>query len=349
MANFCVRCGIPLPIGTDSDFCSEHGGPRPAPNAQIRCPFCRELILAGAQKCRYCGEFVRPREVAAPIPPVPHPTNLVSGSRLGGDSVARRAGRWAAKHPLLAILIFLLSVTVVISNLTDDKKNPGQPTISGNSALSANNLTTPQNQYLDAPNLPKHDSSLTAEQREGLAAVLDKNFKDRDVEINVFSGGAENEELVLSSELLKDSTSRTHILGLIRAHWQDQLCKAGFKTIVLSDTGIFDIPRDYPLRCPWTANDRAVLAASIKGELSNGNMIGTVEASGPENEILTMITNYEAFSSPADRAAFFEQMRQRSIIEALCGRGFRTVIIKYSAPPKPVSTSQFALKCSSQQ
>jgi hypothetical protein len=39
MANFCVKCGIPLAIGNQSDYCNEHGGPALAPDAQVRCPF----------------------------------------------------------------------------------------------------------------------------------------------------------------------------------------------------------------------------------------------------------------------------------------------------------------------
>src|SRR5579862_7943846 len=58
MANFCIRCGIPLAIGNETDFCSEHGGPSLLPEAQMRCPFCSELILATAKKCKHCGEFV---------------------------------------------------------------------------------------------------------------------------------------------------------------------------------------------------------------------------------------------------------------------------------------------------
>ena len=66
MANFCGRCGVPLPIGTDSEFCSRHGGPEVAPDAAIKCPFCSEAILADAKKCKHCGEFLDRRNASAP-------------------------------------------------------------------------------------------------------------------------------------------------------------------------------------------------------------------------------------------------------------------------------------------
>lgn len=72
MENFCTRCGTPLPIGSESPFCSKHGGPPLAPDATIRCPFCSEHILASAKKCKHCGEFLENRNpvntsVATPL------------------------------------------------------------------------------------------------------------------------------------------------------------------------------------------------------------------------------------------------------------------------------------------
>lgn len=71
MASYCRECGTPLPIDTESDRCWQHGGPALKPESQIRCPFCKELILAEAKKCRFCGEFL-----SGPVAPVSIPSSL---------------------------------------------------------------------------------------------------------------------------------------------------------------------------------------------------------------------------------------------------------------------------------
>ncbi len=75
MANYCARCGTPLPIGSESDYCIEHGGPPLSPDATIRCPYCSEAILATAKKCKHCGEFLdgSRKTNVAPTPPAPAP------------------------------------------------------------------------------------------------------------------------------------------------------------------------------------------------------------------------------------------------------------------------------------
>ena len=50
MNDYCKLCGAPVPIGSDVALCWQHGGYPLTPESQIRCPFCRELILAEAKK-----------------------------------------------------------------------------------------------------------------------------------------------------------------------------------------------------------------------------------------------------------------------------------------------------------
>ena len=50
MNDYCKLCGAPVPIGSDAALCWQQGGYPLTPESQIRCPFCRELILAEAKK-----------------------------------------------------------------------------------------------------------------------------------------------------------------------------------------------------------------------------------------------------------------------------------------------------------
>jgi hypothetical protein len=348
MTSFCCRCGAPLASESHSYYCDKHGGLAPTPGDQIRCPFCRELILAGAKKCSFCGEFLNEPLTKAPVRTMARANDTTSSSKQSGaNHLSRRVGSWVGRHPVWMMLLLLLSIGYIGRSAVEKKQGDAQQNPSEVSGQPAEDSTPRQQQRAAASESVERDSGITTKQREDIAGLLNKSFQDQDVEVSVFAGGSENDELFLSSELLKDPAGRTNILHLIRTNWQDQLCKAGFKTIVLSDSSILGIPRDYPLRCPWKAKDRAILATSIKDDLLKGGMAGTVQASGQENEILSIVTNYEAFSSSSARAAFFQQMRQGQFVTALCERGFRQVSIQYSASPKAIS--RFDLKCGSDE
>jgi hypothetical protein len=78
MADYCIRCGIPLAIGAESDYCSEHAALAPSPEATVRCRFCSEVILASAKKCKHCGEFLSGK--VAPATPRRSTANYPSGA-----------------------------------------------------------------------------------------------------------------------------------------------------------------------------------------------------------------------------------------------------------------------------
>jgi hypothetical protein len=113
MANFCTRCGTALPIGTDSAFCSAHGGPPLAPDATIRCPFCSELILAFAKKCKHCGEFLGRRNAinatVAPPPGVRRPGDIICPNpNCRYEGPPRKVARGSALVGILLLFLFIL-------------------------------------------------------------------------------------------------------------------------------------------------------------------------------------------------------------------------------------------------
>jgi hypothetical protein len=114
MANHCGHCGTPLPVGNDSDRCWKHGGPVLTEESRICCPFCKELILAEASKCRHCGEFLTTGGV---------PASSGLSQAQGVESAARKyaeikrnrkpatgPGDWIARHTIWTFLLGALLI-----------------------------------------------------------------------------------------------------------------------------------------------------------------------------------------------------------------------------------------------
>lgn len=53
---FCCRCGAELPDG--SRVCEICNASQVKIERQWVCPYCKEIIIAGALKCKHCGEML---------------------------------------------------------------------------------------------------------------------------------------------------------------------------------------------------------------------------------------------------------------------------------------------------
>jgi hypothetical protein len=135
MANFCSTCGIPLPINSDTQYCSQHGGPPLSPESQIRCPFCKETILAEAKKCRFCGEFLTKPVAVVPVRATAAPQQFPIGSVYCTSCGHIGPPRGMNKAELIFVLIvslFTLFVPLIIYLIVrsgDRCRNCGKKTV----------------------------------------------------------------------------------------------------------------------------------------------------------------------------------------------------------------------------
>ena len=128
MAQFCGQCGRPLPIGSESDRRHFHGGPPLATGAQIRCPFCKEVISVDSKICKFCGGFLEQRLAGPSVP--------IRGSAVGAVALPlRRSERtggisrifdWMRSHPILTILLLLLFLGMTTQSLLNSRRESAQ-------------------------------------------------------------------------------------------------------------------------------------------------------------------------------------------------------------------------------
>lgn len=62
---YCRHCGLVIPVQTVN--CGYCGKCTIKGEESRQCPFCKELIKAGAVKCKHCGEFLDGRQAGAPL------------------------------------------------------------------------------------------------------------------------------------------------------------------------------------------------------------------------------------------------------------------------------------------
>jgi hypothetical protein len=134
MGNYCGKCGTPLPIDSDSDNCWRHGGPALTTESQVRCPFCRETILAEARKCRHCGEFLTQRTA----PTLSENTKTAGPGKAGekGD-LWKNVRDWAGRHPVWALVIGLFLIGYVGSSFVQQKQDLSATSSTHSQTISA--------------------------------------------------------------------------------------------------------------------------------------------------------------------------------------------------------------------
>ena len=190
----------------------------------------------------------------------------------------------------------------------------------------------------------KPAETITAEQRQALAHQLSENFRKQDLEISVIAADMNNDTLVLSSDLFKETGSRTTAMRELRAQWQDLLCKAGFKTVSLTESGVFSSLHDFALQCPKTAQDRSNLAASLENDFQSFGKGTTVFVTGADNEVLSSVMTSDDFKIAGNRAFLFELMKKKGTVRLFCSSGFKEFRVYYFT--KDSKPSRFPLNCS---
>ena len=102
---------------------------------------------------------------------------------------------------------------------------------------------------LDAEKQTEEDDAKLQQQGEEIfAKELEDRLKGRGFDITV-SVGAERDELVLDSDMFKDTPTRVQFLNSVLPDWRHDLCHAGFNQVRLRTGGLFSIGDAYLIGC----------------------------------------------------------------------------------------------------
>jgi hypothetical protein len=195
-------------------------------------------------------------------------------------------------------------------------------------------------------NLEKAQVSSEAE-RQQVARRVAVSLQQQGIEdVLITIGGQESETLILSSKIFQDSARRDARMKIARIYWKNELCKSGFKAVVLDGMSLFGSSwHEYPLQCPKTPGDRVSLAAGLQADFEMAGKAIQVHATGPNEKVLSLIASTDGLQREANRTTLFQQLKEQGIVRRLCAWDFRQVSIQNNSPDAVPSV--FSVDCAS--
>ena len=95
-------------------------------------------------------------------------------------------------------------------------------------------------------------SKLEQTERDDFAQRLQQRLTGMGYDITVWAhgeGAEQGSELVLDSEMFKDTATRVQFINSVLPSWKKDLCKVGFRTVKLRRGSTFELGQDYSLGC----------------------------------------------------------------------------------------------------
>ncbi|WP_162601400.1 zinc ribbon domain-containing protein [Occallatibacter savannae] len=88
--------------------------------------------------------------------------------------------------------------------------------------------------------------------RDGFAQRLQQRLTSMGYDITVWAhgeGDTQEQDLVLDSDMFKDTATRVQFINGVLPSWKKDLCKVGFRTVKLRQGSVFELGQDYSLGC----------------------------------------------------------------------------------------------------
>ncbi len=263
-------------------------------------------------------------------------------------SVARSVGYWIRVHPIwVAMVVGPLLGLLSMAAVTAHRSSIQLPTTGSQRTQSTVNKSEANKEHSASPrtdaSYQNAQVSLTADRQE-VAKRLGLNLEKQGLDdLVVVAGGERNDTLILSSDLFQDTARQAAELRIARTYWKDLLCKCGFKAVVFDGRNLFGSRHEYSLQCPQTPGERVSMAAGLQADFQIADKGIQVHATGPNKEVLSLVSSTEVLQSAANGAGLFHELKDQGIVRDLCAKGFKQVTIRNDSPgSKP---SDFSLNC----